>query len=263
MKTSIIVLLAGSACFAGADVLSEISNVTSTNNTVSVSTNTSTSTVLALTLNKDAFIAISGENFDGKDDALKIYDVSGTWEDGSAGVLGVSNNGSSSSPRNTGLYANWTWGSTNKNTVGINMNPLFTAGQTDWNNVQSISLVLAFSEGATGQATNFSDYGSMQYCHALTLLFKDGSTQTLAAEKNDLYKFTIKDGDTPIGLANSFTTTGVTVNSALVDSFTLYSDKMTFDQVKELSVSRLIPEPTTATLSLLALAGLAARRRRK
>ncbi len=36
-----------------------------------------------------------------------------------------------------------------------------------------------------------------------------------------------------------------------------------YSSVKSVSMSKIIPEPTTATLSLLALAGLAARRRRK
>ncbi len=46
-------------------------------------------------------------------------------------------------------------------------------------------------------------------------------------------------------------------------SASVYNQVMTADQAKSLGASMIIPEPTTATLSLLALAGLAARRRRR
>ena len=48
--------------------------------------------------------------------------------------------------------------------------------------------------------------------------------------------------------------------AASFDSIQMYSGVLSSGQIESLS---LIPEPTTATLSLLALAGLAARRRRK
>lgn len=63
----------------------------------------------------------------------------------------------------------------------------------------------------------------------------------------------------------------ITINSALVSGIEVYTD--IFEQSEAISVSQqfvnkamgggTIPEPTTATLSLLALAGLAARRRRR
>ncbi len=77
------------------------------------------------------------------------------------------------------------------------------------------------------------------------------------------------------GLRYSTTTYSVLFLNAdmakAVDSFYLFNDRLTTDTIKTLSVSALaaaapetmIPEPATATLSLLALAGLAARRRRK
>ena len=52
--------------------------------------------------------------------------------------------------------------------------------------------------------------------------------------------------------------------SKLVALLTQAWNFISLDDAKALSVSMLsVPEPTTATLSLLALAGLAARRRRK
>ena len=49
------------------------------------------------------------------------------------------------------------------------------------------------------------------------------------------------------------------VNDAKIDNMAIWNTALTADQVKAL----VVPEPTTATLSLLALCGLAARRRRK
>ncbi len=43
----------------------------------------------------------------------------------------------------------------------------------------------------------------------------------------------------------------------------LYSGVLTQEQILALSPNATVPEPATATLSLLALAGLCARRRRK
>ncbi len=55
---------------------------------------------------------------------------------------------------------------------------------------------------------------------------------------------------------------GVTGAYTLND-FNVYGQGLTEAQMKEYATSASIPEPATATLSLLALAGLAARRRRK
>ena len=57
--------------------------------------------------------------------------------------------------------------------------------------------------------------------------------------------------------------TGASINTTYFDSVDVYIGDWTTEGVKEQLKTMLIPEPTTATLSLLALAGLAARRRRK
>ncbi len=54
----------------------------------------------------------------------------------------------------------------------------------------------------------------------------------------------------------------ITYDADFVKSLSLYSTNLTADEAYRANASA-IPEPTTATLSLLALAGLAARRRRK
>lgn len=55
------------------------------------------------------------------------------------------------------------------------------------------------------------------------------------------------------------------VNTAAIKSVYLHNSSLTSTDVSTLhaEIAQMIPEPTTATLSLLALAGLAARRRRK
>jgi MYXO-CTERM domain-containing protein len=64
--------------------------------------------------------------------------------------------------------------------------------------------------------------------------------------------------------AGSFRNEGTKVDfdgTIELDNLLVYKTALTADEVKSLIVP--VPEPTTATLSLLALAGLAARRRRK
>ncbi len=66
---------------------------------------------------------------------------------------------------------------------------------------------------------------------------------------------------------------GLTINSTLagaIESFYVFNSSVTDDEVVSLTtaayaaaLANAVPEPTTATLSLLALAGLCARRRRK
>ena len=56
---------------------------------------------------------------------------------------------------------------------------------------------------------------------------------------------------------------GVKINEGYVTSSYIYSGSWDNDALTAITKKALIPEPTTATLSLLALAGLAARRRRR
>ena len=59
------------------------------------------------------------------------------------------------------------------------------------------------------------------------------------------------------------TISGAAINTDYFDSVDVYVGDWTTEGVKGQLKTMLVPEPTTATLSLLALAGLAARRRRK
>lgn len=83
----------------------------------------------------------------------------------------------------------------------------------------------------------------------LSVYLNDGTVFEYSGASAAGFKFTYSD-------ISSFA-----VNSALVSDAVLFTGVKTADQIK--TVHFLIPEPTTATLSLLALAGLAARRRRK
>lgn len=77
-----------------------------------------------------------------------------------------------------------------------------------------------------------------------------------------------KLSDAYVGNTTAVRWAGATVNGAAIntdyfDSVDVYIGDWTTEGVKGQLKAMLIPEPTTATLSLLALAGLAARRRRK
>lgn len=103
----------------------------------------------------------------------------------------------------------------------------------------------------------------------LTLVFDGtGATKTLTAYVNgvanaDTVTFTYADTVTPSTALTGFqfgTAFGGqrTANSVKLDDLALWSRALSAAEV-----ATLVPEPTTATLSLLALCGLAARRRRK
>ncbi len=69
--------------------------------------------------------------------------------------------------------------------------------------------------------------------------------------------------------SNVWSPSGLTLETAAVTFVAMYNAYITNDEAKAVGLNMLsesapvVPEPATATLSLLALAGLAARRRRK
>ena len=68
--------------------------------------------------------------------------------------------------------------------------------------------------------------------------------------------------DSLINMGYSVATGNVT-NASTLDTGKIGVGQSAWDQPVQMLIARAVPEPTTATLSLLALAGLAARRRRK
>ncbi len=85
-----------------------------------------------------------------------------------------------------------------------------------------------------------------------TLKFADNTTTQVWGTNTDL------KWSNGIGIIES-----VIINSSYVKDTYLFKGKVDKDTAFALNAAAIIPEPTTVTLSLLALAGLAARRRRR
>lgn len=158
------------------------------------------------------------------------------------------NGGSSSNKINTsGLFARW-GDTTNWNSVqwqgSTNLSDLNgDAAGTGWDNVASAGLVYSF--GATsGTAVSF------------TLIDNDGNTLV----NSYVLANTLK--------SSSAGKAALTFDDSVLTSY-YFNEYMGGNEANMQALSATvattapIPEPTTATLSLLALAGLAARRRRK
>lgn len=102
----------------------------------------------------------------------------------------------------------------------------------------------------------------------ITLTFS-GNTLTAYVDgvaNSDTVTFTYDDGVTPSTALTGFQFGaafggGRVSNSVTVDNIAVWNRALSAAEVASLPLT--VPEPTTATLSLLALAGLAARRRRK
>ena len=231
-KTIVALLIAGSCAMASTESFASMSAAT-----------------VAVTINVDALKALGANN-------ASLFRLTGTWEDDAAGFLGVSKVGS-------GVQANWNKGSStgNGNLSNAGMNTCFNGINLDA--VVDMTMVITFNEGPANYE-NIANTPCMNYSTSISYLLTDGTVNTVAAEKNDLYRFTIKEGNTAVDMVNVFNATGIEVDDTYINSYNVSSGYLSFNDAKALSVSRLsIPEPTTATLSLLALAGLAARRRRK
>ena len=236
MKKTLIALMAAASCAFGATETFDSAIKSAT---------------IAITMNVEAYRAISDVSFDGAGEAHPFFTFNGTWHDGKVGYIGLINNGSSTSDQ-TGLFCTWQHGADSTSTNhGIGLGDIFTSA-TNWDNIGAISLVYSYNTPASGGTTTNI---------ALSISYLDGTDiATFSVTKNDL-KFDNNSG---------FAATTLTVNDTYAVSYTVDSSHLTLDAVKEKSVGMLpatpspsIPEPATATLSLLALAGLAARRRRK
>lgn len=83
----------------------------------------------------------------------------------------------------------------------------------------------------------------------------DGSKVLITNSENSQVKFTINENN----IVTSFNFAKLTSQGAA----SLPADAVTTISISKAYTAPVVPEPTTATLSLLALAGLAARRRRK
>lgn len=230
MRKTLIFMLAAASCAMGATETLDPALKSST---------------LAITINTEALRAISDVNFDGAGEVHTFFTYSGTWHDGKEGYIGLVSNGSSTSDK-TGLFCTWKYGTQTSTNHGIGLGDIFTSA-TNWDNISAITLVYSYNTPASGAtATNI----------ALSISYLDGSdVSTYSATKSDLM----------FSGTSGFAASTLNVNDTYAVSYEFDTSYKSLDDVKALSVAMLptIPEPTTATLSLLALAGLAARRRRK
>ncbi|MBR5213269.1 MAG: hypothetical protein IKV92_03315 [Akkermansia sp.] len=122
--------------------------------------------------------------------------------------------------------------------TGIDATPGFTNSQINWSKVEYAALTMVHNN-----TSNTQFYLSVSYL--------DGSIYTLAGTQGNL-KW--KDGISAI--------TSLSFNSNAVTSIDVYDGALAASEAVSKTTAQL-PEPTTATLSLLALAGFAARRRRR
>lgn len=253
MKKTLITLMALASCAMGETtytVLTDVTKVTSSNATTTIANNTALTGTLALTIDVDSFKDTLGTTTG--DGNVFIAKLTGKWEDNAAGSLGFltwgnsDTNGIEGFGEKGGSSGNVHAGLQNCYQAVDGKNPI------DWDNVVAMTLVMSYEPPANASVAD--DTSALTYNMAVSYLYSDGSITTSGGSNNSKLKF---------GTVNTFCVSGVTVDTSYVDAYTVYSDYLTVDQVKALSAARVVPEPTTATLSLLALAGLAMRRRRK
>ncbi len=183
---------------------------------------------------------------------LVSYNANGT-------LTGVCTNGGSSNNQinTSGLFARW-GGTTNWNSVqwqgNVNLSDLNgDAEGTGWDSVASAGLVYSFGSTA-GTAVSFVMYDANGSALVESYVLASG----------------LKSG--------SATNQVLTLHSDIVAASYFFDERVGLDETNYKSLAaaaagaavpateswtRIIPEPTTATLSLLALCGLAARRRRR
>lgn len=160
--------------------------------------------------------------------------------------IGIDTNfGSSDNLINTsGFYGSWNGAGSSAPVGNYNVNSVNVA-PLNWDNIGSIALTLSYAYGTkdVGIGTNV----------AIAVYDKNGDLLGSSYGSNT-------------GLRTDSSLTSIAFNDAVTSAY-LYNQYLSKDDVtsitQELGKAALIPEPTTATLSLLALAGLAARRRRK
>ena len=165
--------------------------------------------------------------------------------------IGIDTNFGSSNNQiaTSGFYGSWdgAGATTNGNTPAVgnyNVNSVNVA-PLNWDNIGSIALTLSYAYGtqAVGIGTNV----------AIAVYDKNGDLLGSSYGSNT-------------GLRTDSSLTSIAFSDAVTSAY-LYNQYLAKDDVtsitQELGKAALIPEPTTATLSLLALAGLAARRRSK
>ena len=114
-----------------------------------------------------------------------------------------------------------------------------------WSEVTSAALTMALETSASGTAWS------------LTVLNSDGTYTSKTASVTGFRWSAMED------ITNIAIDTAVVTQAYAFDGFIKGEDAYTLNKAAIKAATGSVPEPTTATLSLLALAGLAMRRRRK
>ena len=266
MKKTLITLMALASCAMGettavtlGDAIAAIPNVTDQNASVDISSDTTAYTGVTLTMNlkADEFMTAlidSGKNknnyalataqiganvyigpairYNSSSNTLSsAYAVYSTTASDSAanGMTGMSKGVGPDSWTKNGESSISAFSQEAVNSWGYD-------ATTGTSNVEKMVLTLTYASGAAGGSTY------------MTVVLNDGTTHEYSGQIGTGFKFTYSD------------VLGVSANADLVDSVYLFGSVLTASEVQ--SIHQSIPEPATATLSLLALAGLAARRRR-
>ncbi len=207
-----------------------------------------------------SFKDIAGSNINTGSEVLPLFYFTGTWsngttyEDSNTGALGIANNGSNASK--SSFYGYWEKGDQIKKNHGANLNGDIFTSSTDWTKIESITIDYTYDSTLTNNTTskNLTTHAT-RATTTVTITYNDGTdADTYEGVTNShMWTETNANGTAITENVYQFHATGITV----VDDTYVSSYKVTGLQ------TAVIPEPATATLSLLALAGLAMRRRRK
>ena len=249
MKKTLIALFAmAGAAFATTleDAVATFSGETLTS-TVSVSNWTASEMSVAVTLDVAAVKELLTTTWiAGTADVHTIVNMQGTWNSAPEGptyTVGVNFNGSSTaryaSPYLQGNAPN-DKSITNLAANGLSESLKF-ADSTNWDDIAGMALVLTHNGGST-----IATYWAVTHA--------DGTCDTYAGSNSGL-KWGNSTAFTPNG-----TLTGIDTN--LATAVNVFDSAVSQADSLKIAQQLAVPEPATATLSLLALAGLAARRRR-
>ena len=155
---------------------------------------------------------------------------------------------------NSSAMSNLTMGGSNSE----NRQPMTESGSTPATNAfangNADSLNTKFDK-LTGLALTFSHTAKDSSSLYVTLTFSDGTKSELYGT-NTGFKWT--QTGALVGSVNN-----LYINEDYISDVYLFNSAVDKNTAFNLNAAALVPEPTTATLSLLALAGLAARRRRR
>lgn len=210
---------------------------------------------VVVNLNATTLKDIAGNGFGGANDAITLLRFDGVWQNNEVAYLGIANNGSSTS-HNTSFYGSWKKAGTAnaaQSISGISNQNIFTSS-TDWDDIESIAIAYSFDSSSSITGTNI--YATVAY------RTKDNDIMSYSGSLINQMKFS----NEPYKLAANALTLDTTY---VLPGYTYSNEASTAAQVDALcraavsSSQPVVPEPATGALSLLALAGLCARRRRK